>query len=99
MAGTRTSGQSKTFRVLCVISLSLPRLILTIQQSDLDTPLLRDKQIVLNRIDVHALWVSPAILRALGDLPDTVEGGQIVRYESRQPTGVFVSRLVGVSAH
>ncbi len=46
----------------------------------------------MSRIDVHAEWVSPAILRMLGDLPDEVEGGQIVRDADGIPTGVFVSQ-------
>jgi predicted amidohydrolase YtcJ len=47
--------------------------------------------ISLQRIDIHAEWVSPAILALLGDLPASVDGGEIVRDEYGVPTGVFVS--------
>ena len=46
---------------------------------------------MLQRVDVHAIWVSKSVLQRLGSLPDTVEGGQIVRDDNGQPTGVFVS--------
>jgi predicted amidohydrolase YtcJ len=60
-------------------------------QGDLDSsPLLKGLPISLARIDIHAEWVSPAILTLLGDLPDTIDGGEIVRDESGKPTGVFV---------
>jgi predicted amidohydrolase YtcJ len=60
-------------------------------QADLDaSPILRGLPISLARIDIHAEWVSPAILTLLGDLPDTIDGGEIVRDESGKPTGVFV---------
>jgi len=62
-----------------------------INQADLDSsPILRGLPISLARIDIHAEWVSPAILTLLGDLPDTIDGGEIVRDESGKPTGVFV---------
>jgi predicted amidohydrolase YtcJ len=62
-----------------------------INQADLDSsPILRGLPISLARIDIHAEWVSPAILTVLGDLPDTIDGGEIVRDEFGKPTGVFV---------
>jgi predicted amidohydrolase YtcJ len=61
-------------------------------QADLDaSPILRGLPISLQRIDIHAEWVSPAILALLGDLPDHIDGGEIVRDENGEPTGVFVS--------
>jgi predicted amidohydrolase YtcJ len=61
-------------------------------QADLDaSPILRDLPIALARIDVHALWVSRAILDAMGELPLEVDGGHIVRDEQGKPTGIFGS--------
>ncbi|KAK4229338.1 hypothetical protein QBC38DRAFT_472634 [Podospora fimiseda] len=41
---------------------------------------LRDKYIMLDRVDVHCAWVSRAVLSLLGDdIPKEVEGGEIVR--------------------
>ncbi|ORX33527.1 amidohydrolase family-domain-containing protein [Kockovaella imperatae] len=62
--------------------------------TDLDTPLLKDKPIILSRVDVHAIWVSHAVLAQLGPLPDTVEGGKIVRGASGEPTGVFIDNAM-----
>ncbi|GJJ08276.1 hypothetical protein Clacol_002486 [Clathrus columnatus] len=68
--------------------------------ADLDQdPLLKGRPIALTRIDSHAIWVSPAVLKLMGDLPQTVEGGHIVRDEDGNPTGIFVDnakRLVPV---
>lgn len=55
------------------------------------SPILRGLPISLQRIDIHAEWVSPAILKLLGDLPATIDGGEIVRDEDGKPTGLFVS--------
>lgn len=59
------------------------------------SPVLRGKKISLARIDVHAEWVSQAIIDELeampGGLPREVDGGLIVRDEKGDPTGVFVS--------
>jgi predicted amidohydrolase YtcJ len=60
--------------------------------ADLETStVLRGLPISLARIDVHAEWVSQAVLDMLGELPDEVPGGHIVRYPDGKPTGVFVS--------
>lgn len=57
--------------------------------------ILRGKKVCLARVDVHAEWVSQAVLDELeqreGGLPETVEGGLIVRDEKGRPTGIFVS--------
>ncbi|KAK4466511.1 amidohydrolase 3 [Cladorrhinum samala] len=47
---------------------------------------LKGKYVMLDRVDVHCVWVSKAVLELVGDLPEDVEGGEIVR----QPgMGVF----------
>lgn len=60
--------------------------------------LLKGKKISLARIDVHAEWVSQAIIDELeaqpGGLPDQVDGGLIVRDAYGKPTGIFVSAPV-----
>lgn len=62
------------------------------EQADFDrSPILKGLPIALKRIDVHAEWLSPKILSLLGDLPDTVPGGQIIRDPiNNEPTGVFL---------
>lgn len=52
--------------------------------------ILRGRPIALKRIDIHAEWVSQAVLDKLGELPDTVAGGKILRDGESQPTGVFI---------
>ena len=52
--------------------------------------MLRGLRISLTRIDVHAQWVSQAVLDELDELPSEVEGGQIVRDAEGKATGVFV---------
>jgi predicted amidohydrolase YtcJ len=48
-------------------------------------------------VDVHALWVSPAIIAKLGsDLPTTVPGGLIVRLPSGEPSGIFVDNAMSL---
>lgn len=65
---------------------------LTDHQTDFDrSKALRDLPIALKRIDIHAEWVSPKVLEMLGDLPEEVPGGQIMRDADGNPTGVFVS--------
>ncbi|KAF8335942.1 amidohydrolase 3 [Cantharellus anzutake] len=63
----------------------------------LDSPVLRDRLIVLYRVDVHALWVSPKVLELLRDsLPSEVDGGIIVRDGLGNPTGVFVDNAMAL---
>ncbi|GEM11521.1 amidohydrolase family protein [Rhodotorula toruloides] len=59
-------------------------------------PRLAGRPIYLKRIDVHALWVSPAVLVLLPpDLPEVVPGGQIVRDPTTgEPTGVFLDNAM-----
>lgn len=55
-----------------------------------EDPVLNGRPIVLTRIDGHASWVSTKVLKYMGNLPETVEGGNIVRDEDGNPTGIFV---------
>ncbi|QRW06260.1 amidohydrolase family protein [Ceratobasidium sp. AG-Ba] len=57
-------------------------------------PALIGKPIVLARTDVHAYWVSNEVIRRLGPLPDTVEGGEIVRDAQGNPTGIFLDNAM-----
>ena len=50
-------------------------------------PLLKGRPIALNRVDGHARWVSPRVLEIMGNLPDQVEGGLIIRDINGHPTG------------
>jgi len=59
------------------------------QQADLENdPKLKDRLISLTRIDGHARWVSPAVLRLMPNLPEEVDGGLIVRDKQGKPTGL-----------
>lgn len=50
---------------------------------------------MLLRIDVHAAWVSPAVLELIGDIPlEDVEGGQVVRDVDGKPTGAFIDNAI-----
>ncbi|KAI0063272.1 amidohydrolase 3 [Artomyces pyxidatus] len=57
-------------------------------------PLLRGRPIVLSRIDVHAYWVSHSVIEKFSPLPDTVEGGLIIRDSAGNPTGIFVDNAM-----
>ena len=57
-----------------------------------------DLAIVLNRIDGHAIWVSSKTLELAGidrNMPDP-EGGQILRDENGDPTGVLVDTAMAL---
>jgi predicted amidohydrolase YtcJ len=64
-------------------------------QEDLEAdPVLRGRPIALKRVDVHATWVSQRAIelakeRHGGDLPKSVEGGEVVRGADGQPTGAL----------
>ncbi|GLB44179.1 putative amidohydrolase family protein [Lyophyllum shimeji] len=65
--------------------------------SDLDQdPLLSGRPISLNRVDGHAKWVSPRVLELMGELPDVVDGGNIVRDADGRPTGIFVDNAMAL---
>ncbi|PPQ66160.1 hypothetical protein CVT26_010883 [Gymnopilus dilepis] len=59
-------------------------------------PLLKDRLISLSRVDGHARWVSPAVLRLMKNLPQKVDGGLIVRDEQGNPSGVFVDNAMSL---
>ncbi|KAK0547031.1 hypothetical protein OC845_004318 [Tilletia horrida] len=63
--------------------------------------LLRARNLALRRIDVHALWLSPAALRQVTQLPDfpaprvDVPGGLVVRDDStKEPTGILIDNAM-----
>ncbi|KDQ11232.1 hypothetical protein BOTBODRAFT_35533 [Botryobasidium botryosum FD-172 SS1] len=62
----------------------------------LDTDILRARPISLSRIDGHALWVSPKAMQLLGETPENVEGGEIIRDELGYPTGIFVDEAMSL---
>ncbi|BGP19977.1 hypothetical protein JCM10213v2_008108 [Rhodosporidiobolus nylandii] len=62
---------------------------------DLDRdPRLKGRPIYLKRIDVHAFWVSPAVLALLSDLPASVPGGEITRLPDGRPAGIFMDNAM-----
>jgi predicted amidohydrolase YtcJ len=68
-----------------------PRLALHLLQADFErSPKLKDLPIALSRIDIHAEWISQPILSLLPALPETVEGGKIIRFSNGSATGVFL---------
>lgn len=92
MGPEQVACQGVSYRRECWYCVSGHTVCNLMRQADLEeSTILRGLPIVLSRIDVHALWVSRAVLDAMGDLPDHVHGGQIVRDEAGLPTGVFVS--------
>jgi len=44
-------------------------------------------------VDGHAIWVSSKVLEIAGDLPNNVEGGEILRDKDGDPTGWFIFPL------
>ncbi|KIO27355.1 hypothetical protein M407DRAFT_73298, partial [Tulasnella calospora MUT 4182] len=65
--------------------------------ADLDADeLLRGRPIALSRVDIHAYWVSPRALELLGNLPQQVDGGLIVRDADGKPTGIFVDNAMAL---
>ncbi|KAK4048530.1 hypothetical protein OIV83_004698 [Microbotryomycetes sp. JL201] len=57
---------------------------------------LRGRPIYLKRIDVHALWVSQAIIDKIERIPDKVDGGLVVRLPNGKPSGVFVDNAMNL---
>jgi predicted amidohydrolase YtcJ len=63
---------------------------------DLVTPLLKDRPILLVRVDGHANWVSPRVLQIMQEkssIPD-VEGGMVLRDSRGNPTGIFIDQAM-----
>ncbi|KAJ2924770.1 hypothetical protein H1R20_g12321, partial [Candolleomyces eurysporus] len=59
--------------------------------ADLDAnPITRNRPIILQSKDGHAIWVSQTLIDTHGPYPDTIEGGVIVRGEDGKPSGVFI---------
>lgn len=57
-------------------------------------PLLRGRRISLARIDVHASWVSNRVLQLMTPLPESIDGGLIIRDKHGKPTGIFVDNAM-----
>ncbi|QDP01900.1 amidohydrolase [Thalassotalea sp. PS06] len=55
-----------------------------------------DTPVVLSRVDGHALWVNSKALELAGINSETkeIDGGQIIRGENNQPTGVLVDNAM-----
>lgn len=63
-------------------------------QADFDgEPLLRGRPILMRRVDGHAIWVSSRVIREAGELPGSVQGGEIIRDENGKPTGTNLETL------
>ncbi|KAF4620660.1 hypothetical protein D9613_000577 [Agrocybe pediades] len=59
--------------------------------ADLDADsVVRGRPVILQSKDCHALWVSSKAIKDSLPLPETIEGGVIVRDESGDPTGLFL---------
>ncbi|TRX55696.1 amidohydrolase [Thalassomonas sp. M1454] len=58
----------------------------------------KDTPVVLDRVDGHALWVNSKTLELAGINKDTkeVDGGQIIRDEQGNPTGVLVDNAMNL---
>lgn len=54
----------------------------------------RDRKLILHRIDSHALLCSSAVLALLPSLPPSVPGGQILLSPLGDPTGVFLDNAM-----
>lgn len=48
-----------------------------------------ETSVLLNAVDLHACWISLALLDSL-DVPESIPGGVILRDEQGKPTGVFL---------
>lgn len=64
-------------------------------------PLLKDRPIVLYRIDVHAAWLSERALELTrvaqgGTLPSKVDGGDIIRDSKGTETGVLIDNAMSL---
>ncbi|KAL5523809.1 hypothetical protein ACEPAG_7982 [Sanghuangporus baumii] len=55
-------------------------------------PIVRGRPIILQSKDGHAQWVSKVLLEQMLPLPDSVDGGIIVRGKDGNATGVFLDK-------
>lgn len=69
--------------------------LIFITQADFELdPEVRNRPIVLQSKDGHALWVSQKVIDAMEVIPDEVEGGVIVRDSSGKPTGTLSDPVI-----
>lgn len=60
-------------------------------QADLDAdPVIKGRPVMLRSKDGHGTWISGRVLDTLKSLPDTIEGGSIIRDKDGKPAGVFL---------
>jgi hypothetical protein len=89
-AGTILPGLDKDSPLLFVLitfRISRDHLVFLLQ-ADLDAdPLIPGHLVVLEGKDGHAIWVSSRAMELSAPLPDTVEGGVIIRDSDGKPTG------------
>jgi hypothetical protein len=88
---TKWEGKQFPTAVFTAVLSIFPRDLQSIVQGQLDSdPILNGRLISLRRVDGHVRWVSGRVLEVMGNLPKTIDGGEIIRYASGAPTGVFV---------
>ncbi|KAJ7779933.1 amidohydrolase family-domain-containing protein [Mycena metata] len=61
----------------------------TAEELDAD-PVVKKWPVILQSKDCHAQWVNARALELSGTLPESVEGGIILRYPNGRPTGVLL---------
>ena len=50
---------------------------------------------LLTRIDGHVVWTNEKVLKILSDMPECIEGGEIVRdKETNRMTGIFIDNAM-----
>lgn len=62
---------------------------------DIDS-ILVEIPISLTRIDAHALWVNAKALNLSKNIPEKVEGGEILRDADGKPSGVFLDDAMNI---
>lgn len=55
---------------------------------------MRQHRVVLEAKDGHAIWVNSRVLEDISPLPESVDGGVIVRDASGKPTGDVTPNLL-----
>lgn len=88
-------GQTPTAVCEPVVSyMSLRSILTACDQADLSADdKLKDLYIMLDRVDVHCIWVSQAVLNLLPDPISDVDGGEVVREPGM---GVFCDNAVSI---